>query len=177
MCAHTHTHSQHVDSCGLHLLSEEDSDERLGVKRIKEALQAHMWPDMTLKPRHEPAQPAANPKPQDPLPDTDEGEPSQGSEHSSTETSTALTGTDVTKCTYCISQVVPLSVCPVCDQLLLCPLHSRAGGRLSVLCFPMQTPCCLMTLCLQVSLRTPAGMKWTRVNLSHLIGSSPSCLS
>ena len=118
---HIHTHTQHVDSCGLPLLSEEDSDERLGVKRIKEALQAHMWPDMTLKPRHEPAQLAANAKPQDPLPDADQGEPSQGSEHSSTETSTALTGTDMTKCTYCISQVVPLSVCPVCDRPLLCP--------------------------------------------------------
>ena len=94
-----HTYIHLVGSDGLHLLSEENSDERLGVKRIKEALQAHMWPNMTLKPRHQPAHPAARPKPQDPLPDPGQEEPSQSSDQSSAGTSTTLPETDVNKCT------------------------------------------------------------------------------
>ena len=100
-----HTYVHLVGSDGLHLLSEENSDERLGVKRIKEALQAHMWPNMILKPRLQPAHPAATPKPQDPLPDPGQEEPSQSSDQSSAGTSTTLPETDVNKCTYaCIIQ-------------------------------------------------------------------------
>ena len=87
------------------------------MKRIKEALQAHMWPNMTLKPRPQPGHPAARPKPQDALPDLGQEEPSQSSDQSSAGTSTTLPETDVTKCmcacmfqdTYALHQLPVIS--------------------------------------------------------------------